>query len=79
MWVMNREEAISIIGGLYPIDSQYQETSAIGRRLLQQAKEEVDNWRNEPTEVLLRYAELCQEQENKTIRNMNRRIMGGGE
>lgn len=70
---MNREQAIATIEGLYPVDSQYHETNEIGRRLLQQAKEEVDNWRNESTEVLIRYAELCLDTENRQTRELLKR------
>jgi len=69
---MNREEAIATIEALYPVDSQYSETNEIGRKLLQQAKEEVDNWRNESSEVLIRYAELCQDMENKSFKKLLR-------
>lgn len=54
---MNREEAISIIDELYPADSGYEETAKIGRELLDQAKRSA--WRTEPTEVLIKYAQLC--------------------
>ena len=56
---MDREQAIQQIEGLFPTDSQYEETNKIGERLLAQAKREVVGWRTEPTEVLIRYAELC--------------------
>jgi len=47
---MDRREAISTIEALFPIDSQYAETNAIGERLLAQAKREHDDWRNLPVE-----------------------------
>lgn len=56
---MDREDAISIIGGLFPADSEYTDTAEIGRQLLERAKREVAGWRTEPDAVLIRYAELC--------------------
>ena len=58
---MNREEAIRHIENLYPADSPYDPT--IGQELLAQAKREVNDWRTEPTEVLIRYAQLCIQKE----------------
>ena len=66
--VMEREQAIQMIEGLFPADSQYIKTSEIGERLLAQAKMEVVGWRNEPTDVLIRYAELCMAEENRQAR-----------
>ena len=66
---MDREQAIQQIEGLYPTDSQYTETNKIGERLLAQAKREVIGWQNEPTEVLIRYAELCIAEEAKQDRH----------
>lgn len=57
---MSREEAISHIENLFPADSGYDGTAEIGSDLLMQAKREcMISWRDEPTEVLVRYAELC--------------------
>lgn len=56
---MTREEAIQLIEGLFPADSQYEKTNEVGEKLLAQAKREINGWRTEPTEVLIRYAELC--------------------
>ena len=66
---MNREQAIQQIESLFPNDSQYPETNRIGERLLVQAKREVISWRTEPTEVLIRYAELCQVEEARQDRH----------
>lgn len=63
---MDRTEAIKHIEMLYPPDSQYQATAAIGNRLLEQAKREVESWRTLPTEVLVRFAELCIEEDGGT-------------
>ena len=65
---MERGEAIRFIETLYPADSQYQTTAEIGQRLLDQAKREVSGWRTEPTEVLVRYAQLCIQEENRQAR-----------
>ncbi len=69
---MDRQQAIDIISGLYPVDSDHPDTRSIGRQLLQQAKEETDGWRNESVGVLIRYAELCQEMENRQTRELLR-------
>lgn len=57
------ERAIAIIEQLYPEDSIYGSCAKIGRKLLQQAKQEtgfvVQNWRQLPFRTLKRYAELC--------------------
>lgn len=65
-----RARAISIIEGLFPTDSEYVGTNSIGKRLLQQAKDELNNWRNEPTNILIRYAQLCEQEENRSVRNI---------
>jgi hypothetical protein len=62
---MTRAEAINHIENLFPADATYADTAAIGRQLLEQAKREVSGWYNEPTAVLVRYAELCLAEENK--------------
>ena len=55
---MNKEQAMDIISGLYPPDTE------IGQKLLQQAKNQLETWRYLPENVLIRYAELCQREEN---------------
>lgn len=70
---MDRQQAIDTIEVLYPTDSQYSETNAIGKRLLQQAKDELNNWRVEPTEVLIRYAELYMAEEDRITKSLSRR------
>ena len=68
---MNRKEAISHIENLYPADCEYEDTATIGKQLLEQAKSEVAGWRTEPTEVLIRYAQLCIRQDNlASMRNL---------
>ena len=62
---MTREEAINHIENLFPVDSEYESTSKTGQRLLDQAKRDAANWRHEPTEVLVRYAELCIDLDNR--------------
>jgi capsule polysaccharide export protein KpsE/RkpR len=74
---MDKSEAISIIENTFPIDSQYPESREIGKRLLEQAETEVNNWRNKPLEVLVRYAELCQQEDDRQTRNMLRKQKEG--
>jgi len=72
---MDRCKAIQIINAFYPADSQYPKTKEIGEKFLAQAKRECDivyNWRDEPTNVLVRYAELCEEREIKLYRELRR-------
>jgi hypothetical protein len=56
---MNRNEAISTIEALYPPDTE------TGEKLLQQAKNDCNSWKNLPDEILLRYADLCQQEETR--------------
>jgi hypothetical protein len=65
---MNRQQAISTIENLFPTDSQYAGTNAVGERLLEQAKRECENWRNLPEPILFRYAELCLQEESRQTR-----------
>lgn len=62
--ICTRQQAINTIEYLYPADSQFPSTAKDGRKLLEQARGKT-NWRNEPDEVLIRYAELCQEKAGK--------------
>ena len=59
-----KEKAIQDIEGLYPPDASNEDTAEIGRQLLQQAKNEVYDWRDLPEKVLVRFALLCKEREN---------------
>jgi len=63
-----REHLIQQIESLYPADSQYEASREIGKCLLEQAKMEVEGWRNESTAVLQRYAELCIAEEHKAAK-----------
>ena len=67
---MNREYAIEVINSLYPPDCEFPDTAAIGQELLEQARNEVQGWRTEPTEVLIRFAELCIQKENEQARGI---------
>ena len=73
-----RKQAIQTISGLYPADSQYQDTAAVGQQLLEQAEREVNSWQNKPTNVLVRYAQLCEDYnikvEQHIMRQNNRRF-----
>lgn len=71
---MDRKRAIEIIEALYPADSPYPDSAMIGRQLLERAKREVENWRNESTEVLIRYAGLCVDLENEAERKAKLRF-----
>lgn len=62
---MNRNEAIQIIEGLFPADAGHPDTAEVGQKLLEQAKREACGWRSEPDAVLIRYAELCQNEERR--------------
>lgn len=62
-----RDEAVKTINALYPTDSEYPRTNKVGKNLLAEAQRlvaKVRTWRDEPTEVLIKYAELCREYEN---------------
>ena len=69
---MNREQAIQTIEGLFPADSPY--NPEFGQKLLDQAKREVCGWRTEPTEILIRYAQLCEAEEGRQSRELLRRV-----
>lgn len=69
---MTRDECINIIQPLFPADSQYLSTADIGRRLLDQARRDCNNWRHEPLDVLERYAQLCIEEEQRQQRQQRR-------
>jgi len=69
-----REEAIQIINGLYPTDSEYERTNAIGVELLEQAKRNVENWRDLPDNILFEYCQLCEQKESDENRRYNEAI-----
>jgi len=60
-----RNKATRTIEALFPADAEYIDTVEIGQKLLDQAKSEMQGWRTEPTEILIRYAELCVEREKR--------------
>ena len=69
---MNKEKAIQVIETLFPADSSWQGTSYKGENLLNEARNEIiGNWRNESEAVLIRYAELCIQEES----DQNRRLI----
>lgn len=59
----HRENAIATIEMFYPADSIYPESRAIGAALLEEARRSA--WRDEPTSVLIKYAQLCIEEDRK--------------
>lgn len=62
---MDRDTAIRIISDHYPPDSDFIDTAEIGWRLLEEARNDIKDWREESTEVLKRFAELCIRQERE--------------
>jgi len=61
---MKKEKIIKIIEGLYPADSIYPETKEVGILLLKKAKIDLYcNWRCLPKKDLIKYANLCLEEE----------------
>ncbi len=62
-----REYAIEIIQNTHPADNQYNPTT--GQELLAQAKRKINGWQTEPTEVLIKYAQLCIEKERNITAN----------
>ena len=75
---MTREHAIETILALYPADAEYTDTAKIGQELLERAKREVAGWRTEPTEVLIRYAQLCESRDNQNQREFERKCKREG-
>lgn len=70
---MTKDEAIKIIDALYPIDSEFEETNVVGEELLAEAKFRVGqliDWRDEPTKVLVKYAQLCQQYDQLTCQKV---------
>lgn len=58
-----RKNAIENIEALYPVDSGFNETSKIGKKLLLMAILEND-WRDLSDEILERYSDLCIQLDN---------------
>lgn len=62
---MEKSKIIRDIENYYPIDSEYSETNLIGQRLLIMAIQQTRfNWRNLPEKVLIKYRDLCFDEEN---------------
>jgi hypothetical protein len=61
---MDKQDFIHTIKALYPIDSQFQDTSEVGKKLLIEAIEESD-WRDLPVEILSLYAAKCEYEHNR--------------
>ena len=64
---MTREQVIREIEALFPADSIYEETAAIGQQLLEQAKRRAEDWRNLPDAVLFEYMRLCREADRTSL------------
>ncbi len=58
-----REAWIDTIEGLWPIDSEYEDTNEIGKQLLISSIEEND-WRALPDQILSTYAHKCLARDN---------------
>jgi len=57
-----RQEAIRNIEGLYPPDSEYPNTAAIGEKLLMSIV--VEEWRDLPLYTLQRFSSSCTQKDN---------------
>jgi hypothetical protein len=66
---MTRQEAISHIESLYPPDSEFYRTAQIGQELLERAKNDVSAWKQEPDDVLIRFAKLCIWEEERLLKS----------
>lgn len=63
-----RAEALAIIDQLFPADSPLCSVASTGKKLLEQARTDTAQWReSEPDAVIIRYAELCQREEQYQI------------
>ncbi len=56
----------------------YEDSREVGKRLVEQAEMEINGWRNKPTEVLIRYAELCMNEETRQTRKFERNLVERG-
>lgn len=62
--IPQRDNWIQSIDSMFPIDSPYEKTNEIGRRLLIESIEESD-WRLLPDEILVIYAQKCLAEDNR--------------
>lgn len=66
-----KERAIDVIKDLYPSDSQFPETNAIGKQFMVESINEVGfDWRELPEDVLVRWAEKCLDKERADDRRL---------
>jgi len=69
---MKKHEIINVIQNLYPTDSQFADTNAIGKQLMLEAIEECKfDWRDLPIHVLRKWAEKCEAKEQEADRKFN--------
>lgn len=61
-------DACETISALYPPDSEWPDTAAIGRELLLQAL--CANWRSLPTDIVLKLAELNKAHDDEVSRTL---------
>lgn len=66
---MTKENYISDIESLFPIDSSFPDTNEVGKELLMEAIEESD-WRDLPMDILALYHAKCVREENRQARNL---------
>lgn len=70
---MDKQNLIDNIETLFPIDSSFPDTAAVGERLLIEAVKESD-WRDLPADILALYAAKCEREENRQARNVRKRL-----
>ena len=66
--ILTREKAIQEIEQLYPPDSDFSDTAAVGQELLAEAKRRCASWKNEPDAVIFELLNLCRDRERKAHR-----------
>lgn len=62
---MTKEDAIMHIKALYPPDSQFPETAAMGKEIIEQAKDRCNHWTNLPEDVLILAASMMIDRESR--------------
>ena len=72
MGILTREKAIQEIEQLYPPDSAFPLTAAIGQELLAEAKRQCASWKNEPDAVIFELLNLCRDKERNARLNLCR-------
>jgi hypothetical protein len=65
-----------VIEASFPADALQPATRFTGQQLLDEAKRQRTNWRDEPDSVLIRYAQLCQAETRFRLQCADRYIVG---